>query len=158
MKNDHGLREHLLYLLKGDGAHLEFDAAVKNIPANIRAQRPSGAAHSPWEVLEHLRITQRDVLDSIRNPNHASPDFPAGYWPGTPAPPDSKAWSASADAFRADLGALAGMAADGSTDLLAPLPRGDGQTILRKLLMLADHNSYHVGQLVLLRRLLGAWQ
>jgi len=158
MPNDKSLREHLLYLLNDGGAHLNLDAAVKDFPAALRGQRPKGAEHSPWEVLEHLRITQWDILEFTRNPKHKSPEFPKGYWPGTLAPPDDKAWEKSVKAFRADLKAMADLAANESTDLYAKIPHGDGQTVLREVLLLADHNAYHLGELVLLRRLLGTWQ
>jgi hypothetical protein len=152
--NDTTLREHLFYLLNGDGAHLEFDQAIQGLPAAARGQRPKGSPHSPWEVLEHLRIAQRDVLESINNPSHTSPDFPTGYWPNSPNPPTKESWERSAAAYRADLKTLNGIATDSSRDLLAPLPSGDGQTVLRKLFMAADHNAYHLGQLLLLRQLL----
>jgi hypothetical protein len=158
LKGDLSLREHVLYLLKGDGAHLDFDAVVKGIPAAVRGKRPKGAAHTPWQVLEHLRITQADVLGSLRDPSHKSPDFPSGYWPRTEVPPNEKAWSRSAEEFRAGHKTLIELVTSQSSDLLAPLPGAEGQTILRKLLMLADHNSYHLGQMVVLRRQLGAWQ
>ena len=158
MAKDKALREHLLYLLKGDGAHANFEAAVKDIPANLQGKTPKGADHSPWQVLEHLRIAQWDILEFIRNPKHVSPDFPDGYWPSAEAPPNEKAWDESADAFRADLRAMEGLVNNRSTDLLAPIPHGHGKTVLREVLLLADHTSYHLGQLVLLRRLLGASQ
>jgi len=157
MKNDHVLRQHLLYLLQGDGAHTDFDSTLKDLPTALRGTRAPSAAHSPWELLEHLRITQRDVLDSIRNAKHVSPEFPAGYWPASPSPASDKAWEKSADGFRADFKALTEMLEDKSTDLLAPIPHSDGQTIFRKVAMLADHNAYHLGQMVLLRRVLGGW-
>ncbi len=158
MGSDKALREHLLYLLQGDGAHLDFEASVKDLPASLRGKRPKGAAHSPWEVLEHLRITQRDILESTHNANHVSPDFPAGHWPSAQAPADEKAWNKSAYAFRIDLKALTNLVTSASTDLFAPIPNTDGQTILRKVFLAADHNAYHLGELVLLRRMLGAWQ
>jgi hypothetical protein len=158
MAKDKALRQHLLNMLKGSDAHVAFDAAVKNVPANLRGKRPNGAEHSPWEVLEHLRITQWDILEFSRNSGHKSPEFPVGYWPGTQAPPNEKAWDQSVQAFRKDLGALCELVADESTDLLATIPHGDGQTILREVLLAADHNAYHLGELVLLRRLLGTWQ
>lgn len=154
--NDTSLQQHLLYLLKGDGAHVDFEAAVKDLPAALRGKKPKGAEHSPWEVLEHLRICQWDVLESLRNAKHASPEFPSGYWPETQTPPSEKAWQKSADAFRADFKAVVALASN--SDLLAPLPNAEGQTVLRKLLMLADHTAYHLGEMVLLRRLLGGWQ
>jgi DinB family protein len=158
MKNDQPLREHLLLLLKGDGAHLDFDAAVKDLPADLRGKKPKGGAHSPWKVLEHLRICQRDILDGLRDPKHVSPEFPAGYWPREAAPANGKAWENCAKAFRSDQQELIALLNDPSKDLFAPLPGGDGQTIVRRVLMAADHNSYHLGQLVLVRRMLGAWQ
>ncbi|MGH9328370.1 MAG: DinB family protein [Terriglobia bacterium] len=158
MVNNKVLREHLLELLKGGAAHLNFEAAIKAMPASLQGKRPKGAAHSPWEILEHMRIAQWDILEFTRDAKHVSPEFPAGYWPSTQAPPNEKAWEKTARAFRTDLKAMAKLVADESADLLAPIPHGDGQTMLREALLLADHNAYHLGQLVLLRRLLGAWQ
>jgi DinB superfamily len=155
---DQALRQHLIYLLNGDGAHLDFDAAVKDIPANLRGKRPDGGAHSPWELLEHLRIAQWDILEYIKSPKHASPDFPSGYWPKNPSPLNEESWDKSAEAFRRDFQAVVNLVSDGNIDLLAPLHGVADQTILRKLTMLADHNSYHLGQLMLVRRMLGAWQ
>jgi hypothetical protein len=158
MRNDKSLREHLLYLLKGDGAHADFEAAVKGLPADLRGKRPKGAAHSPWEVLEHMRIAQWDILEFTRNAKHVSPEFPGGYWPTALAPPNEKAWDKSADAFRSDLKTMTELIANESADLFAPIPHGEGKTILREALLVADHNAYHLGELVLLRRLLGAWE
>ena len=158
MKNDQSAREHLLYLLKGDGAHLEFNAAVKDLPHGLRGKKPKGATHTAWELLDHMRICQRDILDGLRDPKHVSPEFPAGYWPSEPSPANEKAWNKSAQSFREDQQELIELVSDSSRDLFAPLPNGDGQTIARKVLMAADHNAYHLGQLVLLRQLLGAWQ
>ena len=158
MASDKSLREHVIYLLNGGGAHVNFDDAVKNLPPEVRGKRPKGAEHSPWELLEHMRIALWDILEFTRNPKHVSPEFPAGYWPANPAPPDAKAWDKSVNAFRSDLKALADLVADERTDLLSPLAHGDGQTVLREALVAADHNAYHLGELVLVRRLLGAWQ
>jgi hypothetical protein len=151
------IRTHLLHLLQGDGAHADFDTAIKDLPADLRGKRPEGASHSLWEVLEHLRIAQRDILDYIHDVKHVSPDVPDGYWPSTPAPSSPKQWEHSVEAFRSDFAEALRLANGDSTDLLAPLHNLEDQTILRKLLMLADHNSYHLGELVLLRRLLGSW-
>jgi DinB superfamily len=156
-QNDRILREHVLELLKSKDAHADFETAVKDVPANMRGKRPSGAAHSPWEVLEHMRITQWDILEFTRNAKHVSPEFPAGCWPKAQTPPDEKAWEKSADAFRRDLKTMVDLVADEANDLFAPIPHGDGKTILREALLLADHNAYHLGELVLLRRLVGAW-
>jgi hypothetical protein len=151
------LKEHLLYLLKGDGAHLDFEDAVKGLPADLRGKRPSKSPHSPWEVLEHLRITQRDILDTARTPNYTSPEFPAGYWPRTPAPPDGAAWNKSVAAFRADFEAALRLVRE-SEDLFAAAASHESHTIFRRLAVLADHNAYHLGELVLVRRLLGTWE
>ena len=158
MANDKALRQHLVSLLKGGDAHATFDAAVKDFPANLYGKRPKGAAHSPWEVLEHMRIAQWDILEFSRNPKHVSPEFPEGYWPKTPAPADATAWTKSVQSFGADLKAMVALAENESLDLFARIPHGEGQTILREVLVLADHNAYHLGELLLLRRLLGAWK
>lgn len=158
METGKSLRQHLLKLLEGSEAHAEFDAVVRGLPASLQGKRPKGVEHSPWEVLEHLRIAQWDILEFATNPKHKSPEFPAGYWPSTQAPPNEKAWDKSAEAFRTDLKRFAKLLADESTDLFAKIPHGEGQTILRQALVAADHNAYHLGELVLLRRLLGAWQ
>lgn len=158
MKNDQALREHLLALLTEDSAHLKFDDAVKHLPTELRGKRPKGAEHSPWDLVEHMRLAQWDILEFCRNPRHVSPEWPAGYWPGKAAPPNEKAWEESINGFRAGLQAMAMMVADPAVDLFAPIPHGDGKTILREALLTADHNAYHLGQLVLVRRLLGAWK
>ena len=151
------LREHLLYLLGGGGAHLDFDKAVADLPAQLRGAKPAGQPHTPWRLLEHLRIAQWDILRFCIDPAHVSPAWTEGYWPSGDAPPDDAAWGRSAEAFRADLKAMRDLVADPAGDLFAPLPHGRGQTLLREALLVADHNAYHLGQLVLVRRLLGAW-
>jgi hypothetical protein len=154
---DAALRQHVLNLLSGGHAHADFSTAIRNLPPALRGKRPKGAEHSPWEILEHLRIAQWDILEFSRNPKHQSPDWPGGYWPASAAPPNEKAWDKSVRAFRSGLKAICDLVADGSTDLYARIPHGDGQTILREALLAADHNAYHLGELVLVRRLLGAW-
>ena len=134
-----------------------FKDAIEGFPAELRGKRAEGVPYSPWEVLEHLRIAQWDIVEFSRDPNHKSPKFPDGYWPKTPDPPDDKAWDRSVQSFRQDLHTLSALIVDESTDLYARIPHGDGQTILREVLLTADHNAYHLGQLVLLRRMLGAW-
>ena len=157
MDKDKALREHLLYLLKDGGAHLNFDAAVADLPANLRGAKVPGVPHTAWRLLEHLRICQWDILEFSRNPKHVSPKFPDGYWPQGDAPANADAWERSVAAFRADLKAMQDLVADPATDLFARIPHGEGQTVLREALLVADHNAYHLGQLVLIRRLLGAW-
>jgi hypothetical protein len=158
MKKQKSLPEHLVELLKGGHAHITFDNAVKDWPSNLQGVRPEGAAHSAWEILEHLRIAQWDILEFTRNPKHVSPEFPAGYWPKTQAPPDPKAWNNTIKSFRADLDAMIKIVQNKKTDLYTPFAHGDGQTVLREVLLVADHNAYHLGELLLLRRLLGAWK
>ena len=150
------LRKHLLELLNGGHAHATFDVAIRNLPTALRGKRPKGAEHSAWEVLEHIRIAQWDILEFSRDAAHQSPEWPSGYWPPAPAPHDAKAWDKSVRAFRRDLKAMSDLVADPATDLYAKIPHGNGQTILREALLVADHNAYHLGELVLLRRLLGA--
>ena len=156
--NDDSLRKHLLELLRGGGAHLRFDAAIANLPAKLRGVKPTGLDFTAWRLLEHMRIAQWDILEFSRNRKHLSPEFPAGYWPQGDAPPGDAAWRKSVAGFRADLEAMQTLVEDPATDLLAPIPWGDGQTLLREALLVADHNAYHSGQLVMLRRLLGAWK
>ena len=158
MKKQKSLPEHLVELLEGGHAHITFDDAVKGWPANLQGIRPEGAAHSPWEVLEHMRIAQLDILEFTRNPKHVSPEFPAGYWPKMPAPPDAKAWNNTIKSFRRDLDAMIKIVQNKKTDFCTPFAHGDGQTVLREALLVADHNAYHLGELLLLRRLLGAWK
>ncbi|HZS29384.1 MAG TPA: DinB family protein [Candidatus Angelobacter sp.] len=158
MNTDKALREHLVYLLTDGGAHANFDTAIKDMPAAIRGKKPEGADHSPWELLEHLRIAQWDILEFSRNGKHKSPEFPEGYWPKEQAPPNDEAWEKSVKAFRSELKAIVDLVKDPETDLFAQVPHGDGQTILREALLAADHNAYHIGQLVLVRKLLGAWK
>jgi hypothetical protein len=156
--NDQALREHLVWLLREGNAHLTFDQAIADLPAEQRGAKAPGVPHTAWRLLEHLRICQWDILEFCRNPKHVSPTFPDGYWPTSDAPPDTGAWDESVHAFRADLQAMMDLVADPKTDLFRPIPHGDGQTILREALLVADHNAYHVGQLVMLRRVLGAWE
>ena len=157
MKNDKALREDLVSLLTEGHAHISFDDAVKDLPAHLRGKRPTGLPHSPWELLEHLRIAQWDIIEYALNPKHESPEFPSGYWPKSPEPPDDKAWDKSIAAFRKDLKGLVSKIKDPDTDVLAPIKHAKDQSLHSKTLLLADHNSYHIGQLILVRRLLGAW-
>jgi hypothetical protein len=155
---DRSLRQHVLYLLNGGGAHASFDDVVSGIPAMLRGRAPAGMPHSPWMLLEHMRLAQWDILEFSRNAKHVSPDFPEGYWPESEAPPSAAAWTASIKKFRDDLKAMENLVKNPKTDLFARIPWGDGQTILREALLIADHNAYHLGQLLDVRRLLGAWK
>ena len=157
MNHDKILREHLIKLLTGSEAHADFEAAVKDMPPGLRGKVPHGGEYSAWQLLEHLRIAQWDILEFSRDAKHTSPEWPKGYWTDSVEPPNEGAWDASVRAFRRDLQALCELVSDEKSDLYAPIAHGDGQTLLRQALLTADHNAYHVGQLVLVRRLLGAW-
>jgi hypothetical protein len=154
---DKALREQLRKVLSWGEAHTDWKTAIDGLPKAKRGARPPGAPYSAWELLEHLRIAQWDILNFCLDPKHASPEWPKGYWPKTPNPPSDAAWDRSFEAFQKDNEAMGNLVMDPRQDLLAPIAHGSGQTILRQVLLLADHNSYHLGQLVLLRRLLGDW-
>jgi hypothetical protein len=160
MNKDHAqsLRKHLLELLEGGGAHAKFDDVIKGLPAKLRGTKPAKFPHSPWMLLEHMRLAQRDILEFSRDAKHVSPPWPSGYWPKTEAPPNAAAWNKSVQQFRRDLKAMQNLVANKKTDLFARIPWGDGQTVLREALLLADHNSYHLGQMLDVRRMLGAWK
>jgi hypothetical protein len=152
------LREHLFELLTGGHAHAKFEDAIKGLPATLRGTKPENFPHSPWMILEHLRIAQWDILEFSRGEKHKSPKWPEGYWPKEEAPPTEAAWKRSVDQFESDLNAMKDLVKNPKTDLFSKIPWGDGQTILREALLVADHNAYHVAQLVDVRRLLGAWE
>ena len=155
---DRSLRQHLVDLLSSEHAHVNLHKALAGLPAKSRGGRPKGAEHSTWELLEHMRITQWDILEFSRNGRHVSPKFPEGYWPTDVAPPSEAAWKKSIAEFDRDLEAMKNLVLNRNADLIAKIPHGDGQTILREALLVADHNAYHIGQIVLVRRLLGAWK
>lgn len=157
MDQNEALRQHLRKLLDWEDTHVNFDSAVKGVPPEIRGQRPEGYPHSLWQLVEHIRICQRDILDFSIDPNYRELKWEE-YWPRTVAPPTEDAWEGSIASFRADLERLKELAMDTGIDLFASIPHGKGQTYLRELLLVADHNAYHVGQLVAVRRLLGNWK
>lgn len=152
------LRQHLLELLKGGHAHATFDDAIKNLPPKLRGAKPENFPHSPWMLVEHIRIAQWDILEFSRNAKHKSPKWPEGYWPKTAEPPSTEAWNESIEQVTRDAKAMADLVKDPETDLFAKIPAGDGQTILREALLVADHNAYHVAQIVDVRRLLKDWK
>ena len=157
MNRDESLRSHLRKLLEWEDAHVNFDVAVERIPVEMRGVTPSGLPHSAWQLLEHLRICQFDILDFCRNSSYVELS-PADYWPKSAAPATEKAWEESLAVFRRDLKDLQKLAGDTAIDLFDAIPHGSGQTYLRELLLVADHNAYHVAQLVALRRSLGIWK
>jgi hypothetical protein len=152
------LRTQFVNLLRGGQAHLDFDKAIRGLSTELRGKRPRGLPYSPWQLLEHMRIAQWDILDFCRNREYQEMNWPDDYWPATEAPPSDAAWDKSVRQFRADLKSMEDLVADESTDLFAKIPWGDGQNVLREALLVADHNSYHLGELLVVRRLLGAWK
>jgi hypothetical protein len=156
--NEKALREHLENLLTGGGAHVDWKATFSGVPPKMRGVRPSVVPYSLWELLEHLRIAQWDILEFSRDAKHVSPEWPKGYWPDSQAPPNAKAWDKSLKLFARDLAAMKKIVASPKTDLFAKIPHGTGQTILREALLVADHNAYHLGQALTVRRLLGIWK
>ena len=157
MDNNNDLRHQVFTLLDGKGAHLSVDAVIDGWPATARTRKPEGAPHTAWQLLEHMRIAQRDILDFCVNAGYEELSFPDDYWPPADQAPDDAAWSGSVERFRRDLERLKQLVADPNTDLFRTIPHGTGQTVLREALVVADHNAYHLGQLALLRRLLGVW-
>jgi hypothetical protein len=150
------LRKHLDDLLRMKGAHVSIEAAVADFPAALRGAKPAGAPHSAWELLEHMRLAQEDILDFSRNPNYLEKKFPDDYWPSAEAPPGEEAWTGSVERFERDLQEMRELVADTRRDLLSKIPHGQGQTLLREALVVADHNAYHLGQLMFLRKMLEA--
>lgn len=152
MNRDAELRKQLVALLTVEQAHVGLDAAIEGLPLEARGRRPAGAAHSPWEVLEHLRIAQWDILEFSRDAKHVSPEWPSGYWPATVGPPDEEAWERSVAAFRRDLAEMVALVEDEGTDLMAGFAWDREKNLLREVLVLGDHNAYHVGEMVVLKR------
>jgi hypothetical protein len=152
------LRLELDRLLSGEGAHASFDQAVADFPEDLRTTKVHGTPHSAWDLLEHLRLAQWDMVEFSRDPAHISPKWPEGYWPKRDATPGPGDWEKSVKAFRSELQEMRKMVASPESDLFKPFDHGNGQTLLREALQLADHNAYHVAQMVFLRRVLGAWK
>jgi hypothetical protein len=158
MDNDKQLRQQLAKALDWGEAHTDLSAATANFPAELRGKVPEGLPHSPWQLLEHIRIALWDIYEFCRNPRHKSPEWPEGYWPKMPAPPNDAAWEHSIQAINESLEGMRKLITDSKHDLFAPLPGGSGQTLFREALLIADHNAYHLGQLVLVRKALDAWK
>jgi len=152
------VREQIIKLLQGGQAHLTLDDVLKNFPPRLRGLKPAGAPHSAWQLLEHLRIAQWDILEFSRSAKHVSPKWPEGYWPSSDRPPTDAAWKKCTSAIKRDCRAMQKLVENPRTDLYSKIPHGTGQNILREALLIADHNAYHIGQLLLVRRLLGAWK
>ena len=158
MDNDKRLRQQLAKFLDWPEAHSDLAASVKDLPGDLRGRVPEGLPYSAWQLLEHIRIALWDIVEFSRDTRHKSPPWPQGYWPKNPEPPSEEAWDNSVEAVRDCLDVLRKMISDPKQDLFAPLSGGSGQTLLREVLLVADHNAYHLGQMVLLRKALGAWK
>ena len=152
------LRDHLLELLRGGHAHVSFDDAIKDFPVELAGVRPEGSPHSAWELLEHMRIALDDIVRFSQSADYESPPWPKGYWPSSPAPKDAEEWQKCVRMIRESMAVFEGLLNDPERDLFRKFPWGEGQTLLREALLIADHNAYHLGQLVLVRRLLGSWE
>jgi hypothetical protein len=152
---DQVLREHLAAVLHGSFAHITFDKAVRGFPLDRVGVRPKGSPHSAWELLEHIRLAQEDILHFSQSADYVSPPWPAGYWPKSPAPGDDKQWAASIRRYRKDLAEFEALILDPAQNLRKKLPWGEGQTLLREALTVVDHTSYHLGQLMLVRKMVG---
>lgn len=158
MDTDHSVRQHLIELLDGGYAHVEFAKAVAQFPVDQRGKKIPDIPYTAWQLLEHVRIAQWDIVEFTIDPAHVSPDWPDGYWPKEATPPTERSWDESIASFKDELAKMTALVRDPSTDLHTPLPHGDGQTVLREALTLADHNAYHLGEFVVIRRLLGIWK
>lgn len=154
---DQVVRKQLLHLLRGGNAHMSFDQAVADFPVQAINRQPPNVSYTPWHLIEHLRIAQWDILEFIRNPDHISPDWPKGYWPQPDLEADSTLWEKSIQSFQADLNTLQDLVTDTNIDLYAPIPHAQTYTIFREILLVADHNAYHIGELAILREIMGIW-
>ena len=157
MTPDAEVRKQLLHLLRGGNAHMTFDQAIADFPPEHFNTKPPNVSYSFWHLLEHLRIAQWDILEFVRRPEHASPAWPKGYWPHPDAQADQAAWDTTIRKFHADLQALQVMAENPEVNLTAPLPHAPDYTVLRELLLVADHNAYHIGEFGILRQITGLW-
>lgn len=151
------LRAHLVKALEGRQAHVDLETTLAKIAFEDLGQRPKGASYTLWEVLEHLRLAQWDIVEFSKSPGHVSPEYPEGYWPESRAPEDEAEWRQCRDAILADLEAMKALVSDAGVDLFAAIPNGEGQTVLREAMLVADHNAYHLGQIVLMMKMLGRW-
>ncbi len=150
--NDHTLRDHLVEVLKGGSAHAPVEEMVLGFPKEFRASSPQGFTNTPWRLLEHIRLAQWDILEFSRNASHVSPKFPDGYWPESDVPPNDTAWEESVCVWQRELKEMIDLVSDPTTDLFTKIPHGTGQTILREALLVADHNAYHLGQLMTMKK------
>ncbi|QHW00011.1 DinB family protein [Spirosoma endbachense] len=151
------LRNQLITLLQKSEAHQSLDAAIKNLPAELRGVKPENLPYSIWQLIDHIRLVQWDILEFSRNADYQSPPWPEGYWTKQVQPPDNSAWQQALDQIQQDRDAFIALLADPEWDLFQPFAHGDGQNLLREALLIADHTAYHVGEIIIIRRLLNAW-
>lgn len=151
------LRNHLVKAFRDTNVHADFEKAFASLPRELRGAKPEGQLYTPWQLLEHLRLCVRDYVDYATQPGYIEPPFPEGYWPSSDTPPDDAAWEASLRGFRSGMAEMESLILNPRTDLFAPIPGGEGRKVLRQALACLDHNAYHIGQMILLRRLSGAW-
>ena len=156
-REDSAIRDHLARVLVWDEAHATYDTAVADLPSALRGRVPQGLPYSPWQLVEHLRITQHDLLEFCHDADSRELAWPDEYWPTSPVPPSADAWDGSVRRYREDRAALQELARDPAVDLTARIPHGTGQSYLREILLAVDHAAYHIGELIVVRRLLGAW-
>jgi DinB superfamily len=157
MDSDTVVREQLRELLEGGDAHMTFDEAVANFPRDHMNTKAPNVPYTPWHLLEHIRLAQWDIIEFIRNPHYVSPPWPEGLWPAENVQADDVAWEKTIASYRAGLQSLLEMVADPTVNLYAPIPHGDGQSILREILVVSDHNAYHIGEFATLRQVMGIW-
>lgn len=158
MANDKQLRQQLMKMIDWHEAHVDLQAAVNDLAPELRGRVPEGLPYSAWQLLEHIRLALWDIVEFSRDAGHKSPEWPEGYWPKSAAPPDPGAWDKSVKAIQGHVEEIRKLIGEPNRDLLAPLPHGSGQTLFRQVVLIIDHNAYHVGQLVLVRKALGAWK
>jgi hypothetical protein len=158
VETDRALRDRLVRLLRSEDAHVGLERALEGLPGEHRGVKPPGQPHTIWRLLEHLRVAQWDILEFSRRADHVSPPWPAGYWPAADAPASEAEWEGAIERYARDLDAFCALLRDPAVDLHTPFPWGSGQDLLREALVLADHQAYHLGQIVLLRQLLGSWR
>jgi hypothetical protein len=157
MSQNDTLREQLIQLLRGGKAHCSFSEAISEFPLDFINSKPPNVAYTPWHIVEHIRLAQSDILEFVRDPSHVSPKWPEGYWPDPDAEADEVQWQASLESFTADMEGLEGIVNDPGINLLDEIPHAPGYTYLREVLLVADHNAYHIGEFAILRQVMETW-
>lgn len=157
MTSDQVVRQQLLALLNGGNAHMTFEQAVADFPDEHFNTRPLNIPYTPWHILEHLRIAQWDILDFIRNPDYITPEWPKEYWPDSEATAHQEQWDKTINSFLENLQSLRDIVSDPETDLYGPIPHAPDYNIFREMLVVSDHNAYHIGEFAILRQVMSTW-